>query len=105
MRFIFKILNFCVIAVTLYSCSGLSDAGKVLRNEKTRTTDEFLVKKRDPLILPPDYNTLPKPDSINSLNKKKDNKIQEIFKIQKDESSKKIKSSSVEESIIEKISK
>ena len=105
MRLIFKILNICVIAVTLYSCSGLSDAGKVLRNEKTRTTDEFLVKKRDPLILPPDYNTLPKPDSINSLNKKKDNKIEEIFKIQKNENSKKTKSSSVEESIIEKISK
>ena len=58
----------------LSSCGGLKDAGKVLRNEKTRTTDEFLVKKRDPLILPPDYNTLPKPDSINSLNKKKENK-------------------------------
>ena len=105
MRLIFKILNICVIAVTLYSCSGLSDAGKVLRNEKTRTTDEFLVKKRDPLILPPDYNTLPKPDSIKSLNKKKDNKIEEIFKIQKNENSKKTKSSSVEESIIEKINK
>ena len=27
------------------SCGGIKDAGKVLRNEKIRTTDEFLVKK------------------------------------------------------------
>ena len=31
------------------------DARKVLRNEKIKTTDEFLVKKREPLVLPPDY--------------------------------------------------
>ena len=29
-----------------FACGGLQDAGKVLRNEKVRTTDEFLVKKK-----------------------------------------------------------
>ena len=28
------------------SCGGLGDAGKVLRNEKIRTTDEFLVERK-----------------------------------------------------------
>ena len=45
----------------LYSCGTMSEAGKVLRNEKIKTTDEFLVKKRQPLVLPPDYDTLPTP--------------------------------------------
>ena len=40
------------------SCNSLKEAGKVIRNEKTMSTDEFLVKKQ-PLIYPPDYNTLP----------------------------------------------
>ena len=31
--------------VALASCNTFSDVGKVLRNEKTNTTDEFLVKK------------------------------------------------------------
>ena len=30
----------------LNGCSSFSEAGKVLRNEKVRTTDEFLIKKK-----------------------------------------------------------
>ena len=48
----FKFLLILIFVLT--SCSGLQDVGKVLRNEKIRTTDEFLVKKRNPLVLPPD---------------------------------------------------
>ena len=91
--------------IILYSCSGLSDAGKVLRNEKTRTTDEFLVKKRDPLILPPDYKKLPEPDTLNKSQKDNTNKIENILKIEKDKNTKKSKTSSIEQSIIEKIGK
>ena len=47
----FLLLIFC----SLIGCSSFSEAGKVLRNEKVKSTDEFLVKKKDPLILPPDY--------------------------------------------------
>ena len=34
-----------IIFISLTSCSGMSDAKKVLKNEKVNTTDEFLVKK------------------------------------------------------------
>ena len=41
-----KKINFLILILfLLVSCGGLKDAGKVLRNEKVRTTDEFLVKK------------------------------------------------------------
>ena len=42
-----------VITFLMISCSGLKDAGKVLRNEKTKTNDEVLVKKRKPPVLTP----------------------------------------------------
>ena len=45
-----------------FSCESLREAGKVLRNEKVNTTDEFLVKQKEPLELPPDYNEIPKPN-------------------------------------------
>ena len=65
----------------LNSCSGLKDAGKVLRNEKTSSTDEFLVKKREPLIMPPDYNKIPKPGDISEDKKVNDEeKIKKILK-------------------------
>ena len=41
--------NTIILLLTLFfivSCGGLKDAGKVLRNEKIQTTDEFLVEKR-----------------------------------------------------------
>ena len=65
-----KLLLFISLLTFLYSCGGASDAAKVLRNEKIRNTDEFFVKKRDPLILPPDYNTLPEPNTKGVPKKK-----------------------------------
>ena len=56
--------NFLLILSLIFilSCGGFSEAGKVLRNEKTKTTDEFLVKKKNPLVLPPKFGELPSPE-------------------------------------------
>ncbi len=99
-----KIIISFLLVFFVNSCSGLSDAGKVLRNEKIRTTDEFLVKKREPLSLPPDYENLPTPDSkINKTSDKKE--INEILSIPEEDSSSNKKKSTVEQSIIDKIRK
>ena len=42
----YKIIVYFLIINFLYSCGGMSDAGKVLRNEKINNSDEFLVKKK-----------------------------------------------------------
>ena len=84
------------------SCSGFGDAAKVLRNEKINSTDEFLVEKRDPLVLPPDYKKIPKPgEEINVKNNgnEKEN-IEKIFKITDESQSEPLSS---EQSILEKI--
>ena len=59
MKKINRTILYFILTVFLYSCGGMSDVGKTLRNDKIRTTDEFLVKKREPLTLPPDYKNLP----------------------------------------------
>ena len=89
----------------LSSCGAFSEAGKVLRNEKTNTTDEFLVKKKEPLTLPPDYDKIPKPGSIDGNKKKDTKKIEKILSIKKDKNSRDKVNSSVEESILNKIGK
>lgn len=64
-----KIIILLLSFAALVSCNTFSDVGKVLRNEKTNTTDEFLIEKRDPLTLPPNMNELPKPkESSNKIN-------------------------------------
>lgn len=99
-----KIILLTISVALLTSCTSLQDAGKVLRNEKITTTDEFLIKKRDPLVLPPDFREIPKPKSQSNQIQKK-NKIKDILKVPKEENISTNKSLSVEQSIIDKIKK
>ena len=102
MKKINRILLYIFFAFFLHSCGTMSEAGKVLRNEKIKTTDEFLVKKREPLVLPPDYDVLPKPGmSQRKLDNSKG--IDTILKIPNQTESSKSNASSVEQSIINKI--
>ena len=58
--------NFIIILILCFlvtSCRGTFDSVKRgITGAKENTTDEFLVKKKDPLILPPDFENLPTPD-------------------------------------------
>ena len=105
MKKIKTILLYFILIFFLHSCGGASDAAKVLKNEKIINTDEFLVKKRDPLILPPEYNTLPEPNSNNKSKKTDSNNINKILKLPDQSTSTSTGSSSVEESIMKNIRK
>ena len=104
MQKINRSLLYFFIVFFLHSCGVMSDAGKVLRNEKIKTTDEFLVKKRQPLVLPPDYDTLPTPGTLKGKVDTNDN-INKILKIPNQSDTSKSNSTSVEQSILNKIGK
>ena len=93
-----------IIIFLLSSCQGIKDAGKVLRNEKIRTTDEFLIEKRDDLVLPPDYNELPTPNSQSTKKIEDDEKIKDLFKVKEEDKTIK-KPNTTEKSILDKIRK
>ena len=78
-----------IISFLLASCGGLKDAGKVLRNEKIKTTDEFLVKKRNPLVLPPDFEKIPEPGSNPEKKTMKMKILKEFLILQKMKTSRK----------------
>lgn len=99
-----KIIVLFIIYLTTVSCQSLDEAGKILRNEKITNTDEFLVKKKDPLIMPPNYEDVPKPESIKEVKKEKKD-IKKILKIPENNNSSSIDNSTTEESIINKIKK
>ena len=100
-----KILFLTLALIIFNSCSGMSDAGKVLRNEKVTNNDEFLIEKRKPLILPPDYNKLPEPGSVSQNKKKDSDSIKEILKAPKENNNQSNNSSSAEEKILQNIKK
>jgi len=94
-----------IFLIFLNSCSSVQEAGKVLRNEKIKTTDEFLVKKKQPLVLPPDYEKIPEPGSLKNQSINEKEQIKKILKVPKESKSSINKPKSVEKSIIEKIRK
>ena len=94
-----------IFLMFLVSCAGLKEAGKVLRNEKTTNTDEFLVKKREPLILPPDYKNVPKPDTLENSKYEKKNKLKKMLKVPPKTNTNNTKASSIEDKILRNIKK
>ena len=93
-----------LIFAYLQSCSSVSEGFKL---KKGNTGDEFLVEKKNPLVLPPNYNDLPTPESLNSSNEKEiDNFKSTITKSENNDSEQNSsKSSSTEESILKNIKK
>ena len=43
--------------------------------KKKKNTNEFLIKKKDPLVLPPNYEKLPTPQDQVTIEKRVDTKI------------------------------
>ena len=100
----FKKFLLLSLLIILSSCGTLSDVGKTMRNEKIISTDEFLVKKKDPLELPPNYNELPEPGSIKKGEMEKNEKIKKLLKTDENKSNKnEEKESSLEKTILNQI--
>ena len=97
-----KLLIYLGILFLMSSCGNV---GKVLRNEKITNTDEFLVKKKGPLVFPPNYEEIPAPDTISKQKEDQQSKIKKILRAPKKEDRSLTNSSSIEDSILKKIRK
>ena len=79
MRYL-KILIILSSSLFLFSCGGLKEG---FTNQKKNNSDEFLVEKKAPLVMPPDYKELPKPkNNLEVLKKPKSNLVdlyEEVF--------------------------
>ena len=89
-----------------YSCQSVKDA--VQGKKRSKSADEFLVQKKNPLIMPPEYNELPIPGKdMSNLNNQEVNKdgIKKILNLD-DKSQNKLvdnKEIDLEKSILKKI--
>ena len=57
-----KIIYILSVIFLVTSCNTMDSVKRGITGEKQKATDEFMVQKKDPLILPPDYENLPTPD-------------------------------------------
>ena len=98
-----KIILLIGLLVMANSCQDIKQG---LTGEKKNNSDEFLVKKKNKLILPPDFEKLPKPTNEVELLKSTNVESSNILKIILGNKSETIKlESNDEESILKKIIK
>ena len=105
MEKISKLLILSIFIITLNSCASINDG---LTNQKKKSTDEFLVKKKSPLVMPPEFDELPIPGNENQEQKNNENsEIKSLITGSDNKSSKSQNSSNqnttTENSILEKI--
>ena len=96
-----KITYILLLFIFLNACGGTFDSVKRgLTGAKKSSADEFLVKKKDPLILPPEYENLPNPDE-RDISLEEESIFQDVLETEEGESS--TSRTSVETSILKKI--
>ena len=96
-------LYYLFIFALLASCSSIQESV----GSKKNNSDEFLVEKKSPLLMPPDYNELPVPNSEDVKNEGENNQVKKLITKSNNTDSNFNKSnnskSSFEELLIEKI--
>ena len=91
----YKKLLLFILMISLYSCQSVKDA---LSGKKYESSDEFLVIKKNPLILPPDFGSLPKPEDTVKMSR------EESIETEIDDILSSIKSEEVSEGKVESLS-
>ena len=100
----FKILIYLNLFIFLINCGGgWGDFKKTMSGQKTNSTDEFLIKKKDPLVLPPDYGELPLPKS--NKNKSQEASIENILRSNNNTKNETKSSSDLENMILRELKK
>ena len=96
-----NILYIIILVFFVTSCGEtFSSVKRGLTGAKANSADEFLVQKKDPLVLPPDFENLPTPDEADTASEE-----YSVFEnvIENSTETDTSTSSSVENSILKKI--
>ena len=102
----FKISKLLILLLFIYSCGSVGEA--LQGKKRSDQGDEFLIDKKNPLTMPPDFDKLPKPGEANVKSTKDiendQSNIKNLLKNTDDENvSNSDESTSIESSILKKI--
>ena len=98
-----NILLILLISILIFnSCATVKEG---FRSQKKNSTDEFLVEKKSPLIMPPEFNELPIPDNNQKSENNEETDIKKLITNNENSSTENIsnQNTNFENSILEKI--
>ena len=99
------VVLFILILTTLNSCGTVKEA---FSTQKKNSTDEFLVEKKNPLKLPPDFDELPTPNQDTNQQNDDEDGLKELLitsegNTNNESESLELKNNSLEKQLLEKI--
>ena len=103
MKKIFKLTTIIISILALNSCGTIREG---FSSQKKNSIDEFLVEKKSPLVMPPDFNELPLPQQTNQVTDNEEKDIKSLLTDNKDsdlDNQNTNQNTNFENSIIEKI--
>ena len=105
-----KNFSFLISIIIFTILSGCQDVKKGLSGKKIDEGNEFLVIKKNPLVVPPNFNELPQPSDNNienNSNKDNENEFKNIMKKNEDNISENDSTTTgnLEENILKQIKK
>jgi len=92
-----------ILGIALIILSGCNTIKKGFKNPKKNSSDEFLVEKKSPLVMPPEFNELPIPNQNEDTSQKQENNIKNLISDNNGNTDQEASSSDLEGSILSKI--
>ena len=91
------------LGIVLIILSGCNTVKKGFKNPKKNSSDEFLVEKKSPLVMPPEFNELPIPNQNEDTSQKQENNIKNLISDNNGNTDQEASNSDLEGSILSKI--
>ena len=92
-----------ILGIALIILSGCNTVKKGFKNPKKNSSDEFLVEKKSPLVMPPEFNELPIPNQNEDTSQKQENNIKNLISDNNGNTDQEASNSNLEGSILSKI--
>jgi hypothetical protein len=101
MKNFYKFIILSLMVLILTSCQSVVDG---ISMKKKNNTDQFLIEKKSPLILPPDFDELSEPASEAKTSEEEEFDIKNVLgQTSTSDENKKTDSSSIKNTIMKKI--
>ena len=80
-----KKINILILTCLFFAVSSCGAVKEGFKNPKKDNSDEFLVEKKSPLVMPPDYNELPLPKNSKTSVETVKNDVKDLIFEEKNE--------------------
>ena len=102
-----KISRIHTLIILLFFLNACSSVKEGFTNQKKNSNEEFLVEKKSPLVMPPDYEELPTPNLNKNDEDEDDEKVKKLLVTNENQSNEATElnnsNKSFQKSIIDKI--